>query len=81
MAMATGQVVKAWTVGGRAYLAVRVVEAGGRAVEYIGSVDVADLGGKSLAQQKALLVAAVKAERETWVAAASELAVSGTVTV
>lgn len=63
--MAQAQIVKAWRERGRAHLAVRIREQGFDAdTEYIGSVDLSELQGKNQAQQRALLVAAVKAERE-----------------
>ena len=78
--MASAVVVKAWKDGTRAYLAVRVAEAGGD-VEYIGGVALGELAGLTAAQQKVALVSAVKAARDRQAPGETALAVSGTVTV
>jgi predicted transcriptional regulator len=63
--MAQASIVRAWQDALYAYLAVRVAtDIDGKDGEYIGRVPLADLQGLSAAQQKAALVAAVKAERE-----------------
>lgn len=78
--MPTATVVKAWKDSSKAHLAIRVVEASGN-VEYIGSVPLADLAGKTPAEQKAALVAAVKAIRDAQVPSETPIAISGTVVV
>lgn len=79
--MATATIVKAWRERGYAHLAVRVTEADGRNVEYIGSVPLANLAGLTAAKQKEALVAAVKAVRDAQVSAPADLGLSGSVTV
>jgi hypothetical protein len=80
--MATAQIINAWKDGTMAHLAVRVAEAGGDQVEYIGSVPLAALVGLSAAQQKAALVAAVKAVRDTQQQAGNaDLGLAGSVTI
>lgn len=79
--MASATVVRAWKDAKSANLAVRVAEAGGANVEYIGTVPVEDLQGLTTAQQKAALVAAAKAVRDAQLNVAQDLAISGTVTV
>ncbi|TAK33518.1 MAG: hypothetical protein EPO21_13155 [Chloroflexota bacterium] len=71
--MATGKFVRAWQENGRAYLSVRVVEADGSPVEYIGSVALDDLQGLTAAQQRAALVNAVKMERARNIGTAVDL--------
>ncbi len=78
--MAVGTIVSAWQEGGRQHIAVRVQEAGG-AVEYVGSVVVADLDGLTVAQARASLVAAVKAARDSQRNTPAVLPHSGTVTI
>lgn len=79
---AIATIVKAWQDATSAYLAVNVTEAGG-AVEYIGSVPKdAAWQTMTVAQQKATLVAAVKAVRDAQQVAMNALpGLSGTVTV
>jgi hypothetical protein len=87
--MATANVVAAWQDGANAYLVVRVDgdarDGAGNpvGVEYTASVPLADLAGKTAAQQKAALVAAVKAVRDAQLAPADpvNLNITGTVTV
>lgn len=62
--MPNGTAIATFIEGGCACLAVSVAEAGGRNVEYIGRVPLADLEGKSNAEKKAALVAAAKALRD-----------------
>lgn len=61
--MAAGTIIKAWQDATNTYLAVSVTE-GARPVEYIGSVPTVSLAGLPGAEQKAALVAAVKAVRD-----------------
>jgi hypothetical protein len=61
--MPKATVVDVWTERGRAYLAATVTEADG-VTEYIGSVDAAELAGKTPLQKRGLLTAAVKAVRD-----------------
>ncbi len=86
--MAAGTIVKAWKSGDRAHLAVSVTETqviGGVSqqinVEYIGSVDAAELEGKTAAQQRALLAAAAKASRERSIPIETPLSMTGNVTI
>ena len=73
-------VVKAWKDTKKAYLAVRVAEANGE-VEYVGSVPVAYLIGKTAAQQKTALIAAVKAIRDAQMITDDALGITGSVTI
>ena len=61
-------------------MAARVAEPHG-AVEYVASVALSELAGLTVAQQKARLGAAVKAERDRSLAAVVELNMTGTVEV
>lgn len=61
--MTTATVVSAWRERGQAHLAIRVRESGGD-VEYIGSIDEADLKDLNAVQQRQKLVEAVKAMRD-----------------
>ena len=80
--MASATVVRAWRADGRAHLAVRVAEADGANVEYIGSTALEDLQGLTVAEQKAKLVAAVKAVRDARVSGPQDIAgITGTVTI
>lgn len=73
--MAEATIIKAWTAGANAFIAVRVNN-----VEYVGSVPSSDLEGLSAADTKAALVAAAKeAYLLAQPAAAKPIAVSGTV--
>jgi hypothetical protein len=79
--MPSATVVRAWQDATTAYLAVRVVE-GGRNVEYVGAVPLADLEGLSAAEQKAALVVAAKVARDVQQASRADIAgISGTVTI
>jgi hypothetical protein len=63
--MPQAQIVRAWTENGYANLAIRVPSDDSNIdTEYIGRVPLADLQGLTAAQQKAALIAAVKAERD-----------------
>lgn len=65
-----------------AYMAVRVAEAKGGDVEYIASLPLDDLKDLTPGQQKAALVAAVKAVRDAQRGGPADLpGISGTVTV
>lgn len=77
-----GDIVAVWTERGHAHMAVRVTE-GNENVEYIGSVPLTDaFRALTRAQQKAALVAAVKAVRDAQVNERVVLAdISGTVTI
>lgn len=80
--MANAVVVKAWKDASRAYLAIRVADGGTRGnVEYLANVTLDELVGLTAAEQKAALVAAVKAERDGQLAAPTAVAITGTVTV
>ncbi len=86
--MATATIVKAWKDATHGQMAVSVAETqviDGKNqqvnVEYIGSVPISELEGKTATQQKSLLVAAAKAERDRAVATATTLAMSGSVTI
>ncbi len=88
--MPAANIVKAWRQGEQAHMAVSVTETqliNGVAtpvnVEYVGSVVASELEGKTAAQQKALLVAAAKAQRDSTLAgtAAAALAITGSVTI
>ena len=81
--MPNAQIVASWQDAEHAHLAVAVDEgAGGSRVEYVGSVPIADLAGKSASQRKALLVAAVKATRDAQIAPPpTDLGIGGTVTL
>lgn len=79
--MATATIVKVWKDDVQAYMAVRVQELDG-AVEYIGSVPLDDLKDLKAAEQKAALVAAVKASRDKQQKPAlSSMGIVGTVTI
>lgn len=80
----TANVVSAWQDANNAYLAISVVEAGGKAVEYIGSMPLADFQAlPNAAAKKAALVAAVKSVRDAQQGAAQSAigGISGTVAV
>ena len=83
--MPNGTIVAAWQDATQAHMAVRVAEPdteGARPVEYIGSVPLAELAGKTAAQKKAILAAAVKAARDAQPSAGpTDLGLSGTVTL
>lgn len=79
--MPEATIVKVSKQDGQVHVAVRVTEADGANVEYIGTVPLSELAGLTLAQQKAKLVAAVKAVRDGLRGAAEDVAMSGTVTV
>lgn len=79
--MPNATVVKAWQDETSAHLAVRVRE-GARDVEYIGTVPLAELEGKSNAEAKDALVEAVKAVRDGQQRAAPPaLNITGNVTI
>lgn len=78
--MANATIVRAWRDGTHAHLAVRVAEAEGN-VEYIGSVPLQELAGLPAREQKAKLVAAVKAVRDAQMNTETDLGLAGTVTI
>jgi nucleotide-binding universal stress UspA family protein len=81
--MPSAEIVSSWQDSTRAYVAVVVDEAGPRGrVEYLASVPIEHLAGKSAAQRKALLAAAAKAARDAQLPAApTDLGLSGAVTL
>jgi len=81
--MAAATITRCWQDDASVYLAVVVVEDGGRNVHYVGRVALAALAGLTVAEQKAALVAAVKAERDARLAAVPTTigAISGGVVV
>jgi hypothetical protein len=80
--MATATIVSVWTTSSTAYMAVSVIEAGGRLTEYIGSVDRSTLVGLLPAQKRAALRDAVKAVRDAQLDAITpDVTISGTVQV
>jgi hypothetical protein len=79
--MPNATIVKAWRDSENAYLAVRVAESDGRNVEYIASLPVGELSGKTAAQQKSALTAAAKAVRDAALTGPQDLPITGTVTV
>lgn len=80
--MPSATVVKAWTENGQAHLAVRVAEANGDNIEYIGSVDLTpEFQALTQAQKRATLVAAVKAVRDAQQNGETDLGITGSVTV
>lgn len=91
--MANATVVDAWQDGTSAYLAIRVAESGNQGnKEYIGTIrldeDLARFGfaGKvftdiTAAQKKTVLIAVVKAVRDTQLPNPTSLGITGTVTV
>lgn len=79
--MPSAAIVATWQDATRAHVAARVAEPGGD-VEYLASVPVEELAGKTTAQRKAVLAAALKAARDASLAAAmTDLGLTGTVTV
>ncbi len=79
--MATATIVRAWTDGTTARMAVRVTESYGDA-EYIGAVPMDDeWQAMSGSQRRAALLAACKARRDSLQAQATDLGYSGTATV
>jgi len=85
----TGEIVTAWEDATTAYLVLRVDE-GERLtdedgteqpvyVEYIGSVPLAEVTGKTTAQKRSALIAATKEVRRQALAVRQPLAYSGTV--
>lgn len=80
--MANATVVSSWSDANSAYMAVMVVEAGGKNTEYIGSVLLdATFLSLNAAGKKAALVAACKAVRDAQQVAKVDLAMTGSVTV
>lgn len=81
--MATATAVNTFIENNSACLAVRVLEANGRNVEYIGRVDLSDaFEALTNAEKKDVLVAAVKAARDAQIGAARTVpTITGTVTV
>ena len=84
--MATRTIVgKPWRDTTHAHIAVRVREGSGKDaidVEYVASVSLAALEGKTLAEQKELLRLAVKAKRDEQQPGRQDIAgISGNVTV
>lgn len=79
--MATANIVGSWSKDGFAYMAIAVVEPGGR-VEYIGSLPIdAAFNALTTPQKKAALVAACKVVRDAVPSAPVDLAMSGAVAV
>jgi len=86
--MPQAQIVRSWTDGDRAYLAVRVAnDVANTDTEYIGSVLIDDAWqAMSAAEKRAALIAAAKAERDRSRAlvaavAGQDLGITGTVSV
>ena len=81
--MPSAEIVASWQDATTAHIAVAVDEGPARGrVEYLASLPVGDLAGKSAAQKKVLLAAAVKAVRDAQLAPpTSELGIGGTVSI
>ena len=81
--MPSAEIVASWQDAASAHVAVAVDEGPARGrVEYVASLPIAELSGKSVAQRKALLAAAAKVVRDAQLApAVSDLGISGTVTI
>lgn len=74
--MPTAQIIAAWRDQAHAYIAARV-----GSTEFTASVPVSDLQGLTAPEQKALLVAALKAHRDAQIASPTPLSITGTATV
>jgi hypothetical protein len=61
--MPKATVVDVWTERGRFYMSAKVSEPDG-VTEYTGSVDVAEMAGKTVSEKRDILTAAVKAARD-----------------
>ncbi|MBM4419378.1 MAG: hypothetical protein FJ033_13875 [Chloroflexi bacterium] len=82
-------IVRSWVEGDRACIAFRVrgdstaIDGAALDLEYLASLPLADLTGKSAAQKRALLAGAARATRETLRAAAAngDLGITGTLSL
>lgn len=78
--MATGTIVSTWDDGANAFAAVRVNEGASQGnVEYLASVPLSELAGKTNPEKRELLRVAVKAARDRQQGGRNDLGLSGSV--